>query len=107
MLPGFTAADAVTRPSGPRPVAEPALPVLYIWPDTIVPASIDGELLPQFAACTPCLGLPSGPWCFTIFGRRICLPIPNIGTWKGCCDVEFRWGWPPVSVANCRVQRCT
>ena len=101
-LPGFTA-DAAHRPMSSAS-AQPAYAAAPY--EGLVPVSVDGYLVPQFAVCTPCLGLPPGPWCFTVFGHRICLPIPNIGSWKGCCEVSFRWGWPPISISNCGVQRC-
>ncbi len=105
-LPGFTAeASHPTTASRfvPRPEGAGSRPAQLVAARTseLVPAS-SGELVPQFRVCTPCVGLPAGNWCFTIFGRRICLPIPNVGRWRGCCEVRV---FPP-GISNCGVARC-
>ena len=96
-MPGFTA-DV----SASRGVAPPATGSAPFAEGELVLAAWQGDLVPQFAVCTPCLGLPAGNWCFSVLGRRICVPIPNIGRWKGCCDVSV---WPP-GIRNCGVRRC-
>jgi hypothetical protein len=99
-LPGFSV-DAVRSVSPTAAFGAPP-----VAPGAVLTADSEGALVPQFAVCTPCVGLPSGPWCFSVFGHRICLPVPYFGSWKGCCDVNVRW-WPPgISVTNCGVQRC-
>jgi hypothetical protein len=63
---------------------------------------VEGGVTSQLRACTPCVRVGGGRWCFTlpVIGRR-CLNVPSLGTWKACCSVRF--GWPPVS---CGISRC-
>jgi len=59
-------------------------------------------VMPQAAACTPCVQVGGGRWCINlpVFGRK-CFNVPSLGRWKACC--KTRWGWPPVS---CGISRC-
>jgi hypothetical protein len=57
-------------------------------------------VIPQLRACSPCVHVID-TLCYTLFGRRICLRVPDIGSWRICCTLRF--GWPPLS---CGIQHC-
>jgi hypothetical protein len=97
-LPGFTADVALTTPAAP---SAPMTVIPFTQGDLVL-ATWQGEMVPQFTVCTPCIGLPAGPFCFRVLGRRICLPIPNFGRWKGCCNVRI---FPP-GLSGCGVRPC-